>query len=524
MTGRKAGPKTRQRGRIEELPSGSLRVVVYAGQDALTGKRNYRHEVIPGNSQESWNEAERAKTRILNEVDEQRAPKTKAIVDVLLTRYLENLDVDVSTMNGYVRKNRLHISPLLGKLQVGKLDGETFDSFYKVLRTCRLHCGGKGKFIEHRTKTQHECDKRCKPHVCTGLAKSTIRQIHFILSGALQAAKRWKWITINPLEQSKPPSPPKPKPNPPNAAAAAALINEAFRDLDWGMFVWLSMVTGARRGELCALKFEDLDLDTGILTVARSIGQEGGETWEKDTKDHQQRRIALDEETLVLFRAYKLICEEKAQEFGVRLVLGARIFSNSPDHSTYLKPDSVTQRYGRMCARLGLETHLHELRHYSATELIASGVDVRTVAGRLGHSGGGTTTLRVYAAWFSEADQRAATSLGGRMPTAPVSIDQDGSATTTIEPKLSGPYQKIAADLRGAITCGALAPGTPLPPVVELANRYGVAPATAHRAIAELSASGLVRVSRGKRAVVLAPGEEPAVADVVSIKRKRKVD
>ena len=81
-----------------------------------------------------------------------------------------------------------------------------------------------------------------------------------------------------------------------------------------------------------------------------------------------------------------------------------------------LRPDSVTQRYGRLAKRLGIKTHLHALRHYSATELIAAGVDPRTVAGRLGHSGGGSTTLRVYSAWVSEADQRAAVSLARRLP------------------------------------------------------------------------------------------------------------
>jgi integrase len=55
------------------------------------------------------------------------------------------------------------------------------------------------------------------------------------------------------------------------------------------------------------------------------------------------------------------------------------------------------------------------LRHYSATELISAGVDVRTVAGRLGHGGGGTTTLRVYAAWVPESDRRAADLLASRL-------------------------------------------------------------------------------------------------------------
>jgi len=69
-----------------------------------------------------------------------------------------------------------------------------------------------------------------------------------------------------------------------------------------------------------------------------------------------------------------------------------------------------------MANRLGIDTHIHAMRHYSATELIAAGVDVRTVAGRLGHGGGGATTLRVYTAWLSESDQRAAVALGRRLP------------------------------------------------------------------------------------------------------------
>jgi integrase len=58
------------------------------------------------------------------------------------------------------------------------------------------------------------------------------------------------------------------------------------------------------------------------------------------------------------------------------------------------------QRYGKLVKRLGIETSIHKLRHYSATELIAAGVDVRTVVGRLGHGGGGTTTLCTYAARY----------------------------------------------------------------------------------------------------------------------------
>jgi integrase len=70
-----------------------------------------------------------------------------------------------------------------------------------------------------------------------------------------------------------------------------------------------------------------------------------------------------------------------------------------------------------MVGKLGISTHLHAIRHYSATELVTSGL--RTVAGRLGHSSGGATTLRVYAAWVSRADQAASELLAGRLPAPP---------------------------------------------------------------------------------------------------------
>jgi integrase len=122
-----------------------------------------------------------------------------------------------------------------------------------------------------------------------------------------------------------------------------------------------------------------------------------------------------------VLREQQARCEERVAAIEVEMDGEARVFSYEPDGSTCWLPDTVTQRCGRMVAKLGIETHLHALRHYTATELITAGVDARTVAGRLGHAGGGATTLRVYAAWVSEADQRAAASLAARMPKRPTS-------------------------------------------------------------------------------------------------------
>jgi integrase len=139
----------------------------------------------------------------------------------------------------------------------------------------------------------------------------------------------------------------------------------------------------------------------------------------KDTKTHQMRIVNLDPETIAILAAHKQRAEQQCTDIGTMLDDDSFVFSYAPDHRRHCDPDAITHRYSKMTAGLGIDTHLHALRHYSATELIAAGVDVRTVAGRLGHGGGGATTLRVYAAWLAAADKSAAGLLAARLPKSP---------------------------------------------------------------------------------------------------------
>jgi integrase len=484
---------------------------VYAGIDPITNKRHYLTETVPAGPKAA-KQAEKVRTRLLAEVDERRSPRTSATVNQLLDRYLGVLKIEDTTRTGYESLIRLYIRPKLGDLPIGRIDGETLDAFYAELRRCRALCDRRPR-IDHRTDTEHECDDRCGRHVCKPLGASYLRKIHIVLNGAFARAVRWRWIGTNPVQQAEAPPQPAPDPNPPSPTQAARIVGEAWRDPDWGMLVWLAMTTGARRGELCALRWDRIDFATGVLDIRTAIAQINTRTWEKDTKTHQRRRIVLDVQTLALLRAYLQHCALGAASLGIELSQESFVFSAAPDGSTWLKPDTVTQRYSRMCERLGWDMHIHQLRHYSATELIAAGVDIRTVAGRLGHGGGGTTTLRVYSAWVAEADQRAASSLAARLPELPVSAAASESGAPALpEAKISAddsPYRQIADDLRAAIRCGALLPGDQLPTVKALAGRYSVSEGTAHRAVALLTAAGEITVSRGRRAKVVEP-EVPA--------------
>ncbi len=254
----------KRRGNIEELPSGKFRVRVYAGVDPVTKREHYLRELAA-----TVREAEKALTRLLSQVDERRNPRTTATMDQLFDRWLEVLDVELSTRRGYLRKLNKHIRPVLGKIQVAKVDIETLDKLYASLRKCRDRCGGRRRSIDHRTTRPHECDDRCGPHNCQPLAPSSIRQIHWIISGALERAVRWKWIALNPADHAAKPALPHPNPQPPSPADAARLFNDAWlRDPDWGMFVWLAMATGARRAELCGLRWSRINLDTAVVFLS----------------------------------------------------------------------------------------------------------------------------------------------------------------------------------------------------------------------------------------------------------------
>jgi integrase len=293
------------------------------------------------------------------------------------------------------------------------------ERFYTDLRRCRNQCDGKPFIEKHKKKGDHDCvAEKCKPHECTPMAASTVRQIHAIISGTLDSAERWDWISSNPARVARRPRQKPPEPDPPTPQEAARLSEAAFRmDEDWGTLVWLAMTTGLRRGELVGLRFSRLDLDNEVIDLRRNWV--GGK--EKDTKTHQHRRIALDTETVVLLKEHKARVKSRVESLGGTFTEDLFVFSGSktPDHTQPYSPNAVTQRYKDMADRLDIDTHLHALRHYSATELLTAGVDLPTVSGRLGHGGGGATTLRVSAAWVAASDRKAAEILGSRMPKRP---------------------------------------------------------------------------------------------------------
>jgi integrase len=427
----------------ERRPKGSIRkrgdtyqVRVYAGVDPVTGKPRYVTETARDEK-----EAERVQRRLLTEVDDQRHARTNATLGAAIDAWLRVHEAEENTRKGYETHARLYIKPALGDVPIGNINAQLLEELYAQLRRCRIRCNGKVK-IDHRVDGRHVCrtirhkrppgrprsdghhdckkagciEIECPPHVCQPLSASTIRQIHIAISSALSAAVRWEWIRSNPATVAKKPRQAAPEPDPPSGEEAARILAASWEQDDtWGTFVWLTLVTGMRRAELLALRWDDFDLANGVVEIRRNYVWVNGRGVEKTTKSHRMRRIGLDEATVEVINAHHAQYESAIRELGETPTTRAFLFSHEPLRDRPYHPDAVTPRYTKMCAGLGIESHLHALRHYSATELLTAGVDLRTVAGRLGHAGGGVTTLRVYAAWVGASDRAAAEILGSRL-------------------------------------------------------------------------------------------------------------
>ena len=157
-----------------------------------------------------------------------------------------------------------------------------------------------------------------------------------------------------------------------------------------------------------------------MLVLSRNVVEAAGSVIvEKDTKTHSARRIALDDGTVEVLQHQRIRMEERAEVSGSAFSDDAHVFSPDLDGMRPWPPNDVTKRFIRIRKQVGLDqVRLHDLRHFAATRLLAAGVPVRTVSGRLGHANA-ATTLGVYAHFLEESDREAAATLGALLGIGP---------------------------------------------------------------------------------------------------------
>jgi integrase len=363
------------------------------------------------------------------------------------------------------------------------------------------------------------------------MAPTSIRRIHGILSPALGYAVAWGWIERNPAEFAHPPKIGRSKARPPLPDDVARLLNRAQEtDPELFLFLWLAAISGARRGELVALRWTSFSESQRTLVFEDNYVQAGGKCELKNPKTDEDRDISIDQITIELLKEFRTARQVALAPAHLTLPPAAFIFSPDPVGERPWHPDHFTHAYRALATSLSIDKPLKNLRHYNATQLLAAGVDLRTVAGRLGHSGGGATTLRVYAARTKPADQEAAeimaAGLGelrreaelraglagdsgagggdqgeGTRP-RPLSRVPKPVGEVLPAPVAIGTFRDIAEQLRAAVDAGRLVSGDQVPTVEQLAAVFSVVKSTAQRAVKLLGEEGVV-VRSGARWVVV---------------------
>ncbi len=370
------------RGSLRERRAGVWELIVQLPRDPASGRTRQLSRTFRGTKRE----AQRSLAGLVAEVSAGKVPSTSGTLGELLDRWLDHVEEQLSptTAREYRRLVSTLIEPKLGALPLRRVTTQRLDALYSELVRDRA------------------------------LSPSSVRQVHAVLRGALGQAVRWGWLATNPAASASPPKIRRREITPPTMTDTRALLQYADEhDPEFGALLRVITATGARRGEVCALRWTDIDPAAATMVISRSVAAVGGGSVEKGTKTHASRRIALDSETLAILDEQRQRLEARAAACLLEFDRKGFVFTHSADGSQPFHPDTITGGFRRLCDRVGIKgVRLHDLRNLHATQLLAAGVPVRTVSGRLGHANA-ATTLNVYAHFLAASDREAADVIGG---------------------------------------------------------------------------------------------------------------
>ena len=375
-------------GSIRRRGKGAWELKYDSGRDPVTGLRVTKYATIRGPKRD----AQRELRRRLEAVDNgSHADPGKLTVGDWLTKWLDLARNEVSpkTSERYAEIVEKHLVPALGALPLGKLQAVHVEAYYaKALKEGRRDGTG-------------------------GLSAQTVRHHDRVLNVAMKRARTLKLIVANPIEDVKRPKVERQEIEYLEPSDAVKLLRTAAGTRLHAP-VFLALATGIRRGELLALRWSDLDLDRGNLTVAQALEQTKAGLRFKLPKTKRSRRvIALSPSVVDFLRTHKV---KQARE---RLALGlgkdhlGLVFTRL-DGST-VNPRNFSKEFSRLVARAEVRpVSLHGLRHTHFTNLLREGVHPKIASERAGHASV-AITMDVYSHAVPGLQEDAALRIDGAL-------------------------------------------------------------------------------------------------------------
>ena len=242
----------------------------------------------------------------------------------------------------------------------------------------------------------------------TPLSAKTILEYHRLISTIFSQAEKELLVPYNPAAKA---SPPKAVKNDPDYFQPEE-VDRILEKLDtapvkWKALTYLLIDTGCRRAEVAGLKWDDCDLEAGIITIRRNLlysAKRG--VYVGPTKNGKTRTLQIAPETVALLKEHWDMQEELRIANGDRWVDSGFVFTQ--ENGEHMHPDSITDWLNKFSIADDIpHIHPHAFRHTAASTMIANGVDIITTAGELGHNP--ATTATYYSHIINEAKVKAAT-------------------------------------------------------------------------------------------------------------------
>jgi integrase len=360
-------------------------------------------------------EAEAALARALVELEDgSRTDDRRTSVSGYLDEWLAARKVDLrpTTWRSYEGHVRLYLRPYLGHLRLGELRTAHVESAYATIR-------------------QLKASRPLKP--------VTLRRVHATLLSALNEAVRRRLIAHNPAVHARLERTERPKPRVWDADTVGAFLSAVHADRLYALF-HLAVLRGLRRGELCGLRWVDVDLDAGVLHVRQQIVQLGYAVALGSPKTRSgTRSVALDVGTMGALRDHRRRQRDEQGVAASAWVDSGLVFTR--EDGTALHPEYVTRHFARLVRRADLPMiRLHDLRHTAATLALAAGVEMVVVSRQLGHSSL-SITADTYTHVLPVVAADAAERVAALVPTGPRALPGDGAVPRSCPPRQAGAYE-----------------------------------------------------------------------------------
>lgn len=219
----------------------------------------------------------------------------------------------------------------------------------------------------------------------SGLSISTVRRIRSVLAQALTQAIRWGSVSRNVASLTRGPRQSRKEGRTLTPSQARGLLTSLEGHRNEALYS-LMLSTGVRRGEALGLRWDDVDLDDGLLLVRRQLKREAGELVLADTKTAKSRRaVNLPQPMIGVLKAHRARQARDRLKLGEAWVDSGHVFTTSI--GTPIDPRNLYRDFKGVCHDAGLgDWHPHELRHSAASLMLAQGVKLQVVSEVLGHS------------------------------------------------------------------------------------------------------------------------------------------